>query len=422
MRPLGQLFPWQIKRLLPPGLGDDQGAWRNPPRPAQRGQSLWHQIAAVGRIEEHQPARHAGLGPKRVAGDHDSLIAGLTGPHIGAQGGKGVALRLDEMRAGSAARQRLQPQRAGSGKRVQHLGVFDAALCPGRMHQHIEQRLPHALRRGSRGLAGGGRQHPSTPFSRDDPHLRSRSFAASHHACYRRCHDVHPTHAVLKRLLRHPAVLRLMAALLGRYLDFALSTTRWTVIGQENFAPFEQGAPVIAAFWHEHLPLMPALWNRARAVTPGLRLHVLVSRHNDGRFIGNVIGRFGLKVAHGSSAHSGQNRGGARGAMALLAALEAGDQVAITPDGPRGPRRMAAPGVAQLAGLSGCAVLPCAAQTSRRRVLGSWDRMIVPLPFARGVLVCAAPIAVAREGGDAMLPVIEAALTAASDAAQVACR
>lgn len=217
-----------------------------------------------------------------------------------------------------------------------------------------------------------------------------------------------------------------MAALLGRYLDFALSTTRWTVIGQENFAPFEGGAPVIAAFWHEHLPLMPALWNRARAVTPGLRLHVLVSRHNDGRFIGNVIGRFGLKVAHGSSARNGQNRGGqnrggARGAMALLAALEAGDQVAITPDGPRGPRRVAAPGVAQLAGLSGCVVLPCAAQTSRRRVLGSWDRMIVPLPFGRGVLVCAAPIAVAR-GGDAMLPVIEAALIAASNAAQVACR
>ncbi len=226
---------------------------------------------------------------------------------------------------------------------------------------------------------------------------------------------------MLKRLLRHPAVLRVLAALLGRYLDFALSTTRWTVIGQEHFSPFEHGAPVIAAFWHEHLPLMPALWNRARAATPGLRLHVLVSRHNDGRFIGEVIARFGLNVAHGSSARGGQNRGGISGAMTLLAALEAGDQVVITPDGPRGPRRVAAPGVAQLAGLSGCIVLPCAGQTSRKRVLGSWDRMIVPLPWGRGVLVCQAPIAVARDDGDAMLPVIEAALTAASDAAQAAC-
>lgn len=227
---------------------------------------------------------------------------------------------------------------------------------------------------------------------------------------------------MLKRLLRHPAILRALAALLGRYLDFALSTTRWTLIGQEHFAPFENGAPVIAAFWHEHLPLMPALWNRARVTTPGLRLHVLVSRHNDGRFIGDVIARFGLSVAHGSSTRNGQNRGGARGAMALLAALEAGDQVVITPDGPRGPRRMAAPGVAQLAGLSGCVVLPCAAQTSRKRVLGSWDRMIVPLPWARGVLVCQPPITVARDDREAMLPLIAAALTAASDAAQAACR
>ncbi len=228
--------------------------------------------------------------------------------------------------------------------------------------------------------------------------------------------------AVLKRLLRHPAALRMLAAVLGRYLDFALSTTRWTVIGQAHFAPFEQGAPVIAAFWHEHLPLMPALWARARKATPGLALHVLVSRHNDGRFIGDVIGRFGLKVAHGSSARGGRNRGGAAGAMTLLAALEAGDQVAITPDGPRGPRRVAAPGVALLAGLSGCVVLPCAAQMRRRLVLGSWDRMIVPLPWGRGVLVCAAPIAVARDGGADMLPVISRALIAASEAAEDAFR
>jgi lysophospholipid acyltransferase (LPLAT)-like uncharacterized protein len=226
---------------------------------------------------------------------------------------------------------------------------------------------------------------------------------------------------VLKRLLRHPGVLRTLASLLGRYLDFALSTTRWTVIGQDNFAPFEQGAPVIAAFWHEHLPVMPALWKRARKATPGLRLHVLVSRHSDGRFIGEIIARFGLEVAHGSSARNGQNRGGARGAMALLSALEAGQQVVITPDGPRGPRRVAAPGVAQLAGLSGCKVLPCAAQITHRRVLGSWDRMILPLPWGRGVLVCGAPIAVPRDGWDAALPEISAALTRASDEAQRAC-
>ena len=222
---------------------------------------------------------------------------------------------------------------------------------------------------------------------------------------------------MLKRLLRHPGTVSVLASAVGRYLSFALSTTRWTLVGAENFAPFERGSPVIAAFWHEQLPLMPALWMRARASTPGLRLHVLVSRHSDGRFIGQVIARFGLDVAHGST-----SRGGARGAMALLAALEAGDQVALTPDGPRGPRRMAASGVAQLAALSGCAVLPCAARTSRRHVLSSWDRMIVPLPWGRGVLVCGAAIDVTRDDGTAALPAIVAAMTAATAMAEQLCR
>ncbi len=235
-------------------------------------------------------------------------------------------------------------------------------------------------------------------------------------------HECQSQTAVLKRLLRHPAVLRTLAALLARYLGWALATTRWTIVGAEHFAPFAAGAPVIAAFWHEHLPLMPELWNRARAATPGLKLFVLVSRHKDGRFIGDVISRFGLSVAHGSTARAGQQRGGAAGALTLLSALQHGHQVVITPDGPRGPRRIAAAGVAQLAALSGQPVLPCAARAAPCRILPSWDRMILPLPFARGVLVCGAPILVPHDQGAAWLPRIAEALDRVSTEAQSLCR
>ena len=78
----------------------------------------------------------------------------------------------------------------------------------------------------------------------------------------------------------------------------------------------------------------------------------------------------------------------------LLNLLAGGDHIAITPDGPRGPRRVAAAGVAQLAALSGVPVLPCAAQTTRRWVLRTWDRMVVPQPFGRGVVVCLPTITV----------------------------
>jgi lysophospholipid acyltransferase (LPLAT)-like uncharacterized protein len=101
--------------------------------------------------------------------------------------------------------------------------------------------------------------------------------------------------------------------------------------------------------------------------------------------------------------------------------LARGEHLVMAPDGPRGPRREAAPGIAQIAALAGVPVLPCAAQTSRRRVLRSWDRMVVPLPFARGVMVCLPPIMVPRDGWETALPAIAAALTAAADRADALC-
>ncbi len=109
-------------------------------------------------------------------------------------------------------------------------------------------------------------------------------------------------------------------------------------------APHAAGAPVVVAFWHERLPLMPMLWLKARQSPEGRkahnRVHVLVSHHRDGRFIGAVVSRFALNVVLGSS-----SRGGAKGTRLMLSLLQGGDHIAITPDGPRGPRRVAAPQV-----------------------------------------------------------------------------
>lgn len=215
-----------------------------------------------------------------------------------------------------------------------------------------------------------------------------------------------------------------LAALVGRYLAFALRTTRWTLEGEANFAPHAAGAPAVAAFWHECLPLMPALWMRARAAGGqhgATRIHVLVSRHNDGRLVGEVMRHFGVAVVYGSSARAGQDKGGATGVRQLLDVLATGSHVGLTPDGPRGPARQAAPGVAQLAGLSGVPVLPCAARITRRIVLNSWDRLILPLPWGRGVLVCLPPIAVPRQDWETTLPTIEAALTEAAKQAEQLC-
>jgi len=228
---------------------------------------------------------------------------------------------------------------------------------------------------------------------------------------------------MLKRWLRSETAQRAGAAVLGAYLSFALRTTRWEVHGSENLAPFVEGSGVVAAFWHECLPLMPALWMRLREADPSREAKVLISHHRDGRLIAAVLRRMRIGVVHGSSARGGQgDKGGVRALRALIGALNAGDAIVVTPDGPRGPARQAAGGVAMLAVLSGKPVLPCAGRLRHHIRLNSWDRMFIPLPFGRGVLVCLPAIAVLRGSIPEANAAITAALTAAADRADILCR
>jgi lysophospholipid acyltransferase (LPLAT)-like uncharacterized protein len=222
----------------------------------------------------------------------------------------------------------------------------------------------------------------------------------------------------MKAILRSHHAQALLPYALGWYLALALRTTRWTLDGEAHFAPHGAGAPAVFAFWHEYLPLMPALAILARGV-PGYRptpIHALVSQHRDGRVIGAVVRRFGILPILGSS-----TRGGAAGLRNLLGVLSKGALIGITPDGPQGPRRQAAAGVAQLAALSGVPVLPCAARTSRCIQLNTWDRMVVPLPFGRGIMVCGTAIRVTRHGWKEAVPVIADALNQAADRADRLC-
>jgi lysophospholipid acyltransferase (LPLAT)-like uncharacterized protein len=223
----------------------------------------------------------------------------------------------------------------------------------------------------------------------------------------------------MRKLIRHPAVQAGLARILGAYIAFVARTTRWTLVNQDAaLAEVASGRPLILAFWHERLPVLPVVRRLAIEANPsiaGLTPYILVSQHRDGRFIGAAVERFGFRMVYGSS-----SRGGGQAMLEMLRILERGDPVAITPDGPRGPRRRAAPGVAQLAALSGAAVLPLGGATHRHRLLPSWDRMMFPLPFGRGAIACGRLIRVPRDGAEAALADIAAELDAACAAADAA--
>src|SRR5581483_4305184 len=143
------------------------------------------------------------------------------------------------------------------------------------------------------------------------------------------------------------------------------------------------GEPVLAAFWHEGLVLLPLMVTRLR--WPG-RPSVMLSWHRDAETRGRL--------------------GGLRG---LLEARRRGEDIVIAPDGPRGPRRRAKEGVVQLARATGLPVVAVGLAAEPVRRLGSWDRLQLPRPFARAVVVLGAPVALPADK-DAALAALEEAL------------
>lgn len=216
-------------------------------------------------------------------------------------------------------------------------------------------------------------------------------------------------------LLKSPPARTAFIWLLSWYIRITLRLQlSYRVEGAENLRSMGADTPFIVASWHETLPMILVLWRETRE--QGIRRPVvaLVSRHRDGQMIGGILRRFGIGLVSGSS-----SRGGQAGLQALIKNLQGGLNIAITPDGPRGPARVAAAGVAALAGLSGARILPCGVASSRFIVIRkSWDKMRVPLPFGRMVLVCGAPLSVPREQWRNALPDIENALNQAQAVAQ----
>lgn len=200
----------------------------------------------------------------------------------------------------------------------------------------------------------------------------------------------------LKSVLGNETVRRFLCWLGAQYIRLAHASGRWESVRDEiPRRLWDLGQPFILCFWHGRLLMMPYCWERQRPI------HMLISRHRDGQLIAHTVRHFGITTITGSS-----TRGGAAALRTMLKALQAGECVGITPDGPRGPRMRASDGIVTVARLSGAPIVPAAYGIDRRRVLATWDRFVVPWPFARGVIAWGEPIHVPR---DADAGVLEAA-------------
>ena len=165
--------------------------------------------------------------------------------------------------------------------------------------------------------------------------------------------------------------------------------------GYEGQQYWVEGSSRILAFWHGHQLFMPWCYLGFYRTSNKRDIYVLASRHRDGSLIRGILGCMGVRSVAGSS-----SRGGVGSTKQLLACLRAGDHVAITPDGPKGPIHTVKPGVIKLAQLSGIAIYPMAIHADKCWRLKSWDRMIIPKPFSRVVITMGKPLTVERRLSD----------------------
>lgn len=181
-----------------------------------------------------------------------------------------------------------------------------------------------------------------------------------------------------------------MHALGPAFLRALSLTWRMTVVGTENLEAVASGGAGghFMALWHGRMLLgLPHHGTRD--------WYVLVSGSQDGDISHALLERFGYRVIRGST-----SRGGARALREMLAALETGAVLVITPDGPRGPRHSMNPGLAWMARATGYPVIPVGFACDRAWRAGSWDRFTLPRPFSRVAMVYGAPVRVERSAGE----------------------
>ena len=207
----------------------------------------------------------------------------------------------------------------------------------------------------------------------------------------------------MKQLLRNAGVQAFLGWVLTGYLRMALATIRWRHINVEAVEPVLAGeSGAIALFWHGRIPLClataPQWWRK--------RTRAMISPSADGEFIAQALARVGFPAIRMSSAKPGDAAKARQAAIGFREAVswtEGGGALVITPDGPRGPNEVIAPGALQIAKRTGAPVYFMGVAASPAKRLDTWDRVMFAMPFGRGATVWDGPFHVPPDADDAMI-------------------
>ena len=160
---------------------------------------------------------------------------------------------------------------------------------------------------------------------------------------------------------------------------------------RSGLADLPSGPPVIFCLWHNRLAISMAVHRRHPR-----KLAALVSASKDGALLAAVLGRFGVEQIRGSS-----SRRGPQALLELTSRAQMGYDLAVTPDGPKGPRYVVQEGVIALAQITGLPIVPVTCNTRLKFCLKTWDGFQIPIPFSKCEVILNQPILVPREADEA---------------------
>ena len=192
---------------------------------------------------------------------------------------------------------------------------------------------------------------------------------------------------ILKRLSKTNTGQKLIGFLFYFITKLISLSIRWEYFEQSRKSKiFDNKYKYIFCCWHNKLFLGPHLLPRNRVI------NALQSSHSDGMITSLAFRYLGMNVILGSS-----KRGGMQAFRKMVKCLQSGESIAITPDGPKGPKEKVKEGIIKLAQITNTPIIPLVWVTRKFKIINSWDNFVLPYPFSKGIYSFGKPIYVEKK-------------------------
>ncbi len=220
---------------------------------------------------------------------------------------------------------------------------------------------------------------------------------------------------LLRKIFYNFLIQEVLAWLIMLYIELVFLTSRKKILNNKIINDsINVRSPLIIAFWHNRLVMIPAMAKRIKNSYPNYNFMTLASRHGDGRIVGRVMQKFSLISILGSTKDGRKSSRGIdfSSMRQILDGLKRGYSLGITPDGPRGPNQKINGDIVNIARIANAKIIAVSYSSSNFIIFNSWDRFKLPLPFGKlSFYIDEVPLEIPRNSSDEQIIEFEKTLT-----------